>query len=238
MKKIFITLSLVLFSAFISNAAILTKSFDYKDFTGISVSGAIDVELVQSDTFSVSVRADEKMMEYIEVSCKNGILKISMRNISSFMNNLFSDKDVDFTVSMPLLNSVVVSGAGDVDSEDTFTTTGMSRFSISASGASDVSLSIAAPEVVVTASGASDVELEGDAGELDVKLSGASDFDGSDFAADNVSVNASGASKAEVYVNKRLSVDVSGASSCIYSGNNQIQLDAMKVTGASTLKRR
>jgi len=238
MKKIILSLSLALFSVISMNAAITTKSFDFKDFTGINVSGAVDVELVVSDTFSVSVKADEKMMEYIDVTCKNGVLKISMKNITSFMNNLFSNKDVDFVVSMPLLNSVVASGACDINSEETFTTTGMTRFSLSASGASDVSLSIVAPEVVASISGASEIELKGEASDLDVKLSGASEFDGEKFAADNVKAEASGASKCEVYVNKRLSANISGASTCIYSGNNQIQLDSMKVTGASSLKRK
>lgn len=219
-------------------AAIRTESFDFSDFTGINASGGYDIELVKSDIFSVIVEADDELMPYVEVRCIRGILTIEMRKLPLKLS-ISKKEEPKVTVTMPVVNSIVLSGSCDLRSNDTFSTSGMTRFSLNVSGASDVEdFGIVAPEIVVTASGASDVELQGETTDLDVKVSGASDFDGENLKAENVKVTASGASDVDIYVTKRLSASVSGASSCEYKANNQIQIEDMNVSGASSFKRK
>lgn len=240
-KLISLLVVFVASSAFLMDgcfAAIRTESFDYSDFTGINVSGGYDIVLVKSDVFSVIVEADDELMPYVDVRCVRGILTVEMKK-QPLKISIMRKVEPKVIVTMPVVNSIVLSGACDLRSNDTFTTSGMTRFSLNVSGASDIDdFGIIAPEIVVTASGASDVELEGETTDLDVKVSGASDFDGENLKAENVKVTASGASGVDIYVTKRLSASLSGASSCEYRANNQIQIDDMKVSGASSFKRK
>ena len=54
--------------------------------------------------------------------------------------------------------------------------------------------------------------------------------------AEDVEVELSGASGADVFATKRLKVEAKSASSCTYTTAGQIQLEVEKISGASSLK--
>jgi len=47
---------------------LITKTLEYSGFTGIDVQNGLEVDLTQSDTYSVEVTADDNIIEYIEIS--------------------------------------------------------------------------------------------------------------------------------------------------------------------------
>ena len=88
------------------------------------------------------------------------------------------------------------------------------------SGATKTFLSSgSAKKVEVEISGASKLNLSGKAEVANLEVSGASHFEGSEFQAKEAVVEISGAAKAQINVQKRVSGEVSGASSFTYTGN-------------------
>ena len=67
-----------------------TKEFNLSGFTNVEVGGAFDVEIVQSDTFSVSVTADD--FPHIRVEKVNNTLVIKRQGIEWFRSIPFSTK--------------------------------------------------------------------------------------------------------------------------------------------------
>lgn len=105
------------------------------------------------------------------------------------------------------------------------------------SGASSVRGLIALSNILtVDSSGASDIKLEGTVNNADVEISGASSIKGLDLLiAQNLDLEASGASNAKLIANGRIKAKLSGASSFKYAGDaKHIKINA---TGASRSRR-
>ena len=110
------------------------------------------------------------------------------------------------------------------------------KLSIDLGGASDISGELECNSLDMDVSGASDTKLKGNAGSISVKLSGASSIKGWDLVSDYVDIDASGASSANVIVNKELKVNASGASDINYRGAGVIR--EMKSSGASSISKK
>jgi hypothetical protein len=130
---------------------------------------------------------------------------------------------------------IQLSGASEIDD----LTITADRVKLQCSGASEASLTLpATKDLVVLASGASEVDIHarglgysklGASGASEIEIagngengewgaSGASHIDGEEFAAQDLSVTASGASSVRVNASGRLTTKTSGASSVRYRG--------------------
>jgi predicted small metal-binding protein len=84
-------------------------------------------------------------------------------------------------------------------------------------------------------SGASKINVKGTCDKLELDLSGASSFAGFGFVSQYADLKLSGASEAELTVEKEFTIEASGASRCNYKGNPIIR--KMDITGASSVKK-
>lgn len=105
------------------------------------------------------------------------------------------------------------------------------------SGASAIFFNGSFSEIDVDASGTSKVSLMGKADSLDSDCSGTSLLDAAQLSVDAAEIRCSGASKATIDVNKRLEVDLSGASTCHYSSKNPSLEVIPSVSRASSFKK-
>jgi len=209
-----------------------TQEFNFSDFTRVEVGSAFQVEIVQADSYRVSVTADDNLFEYIRVSKQGETLKIGLKLLP--LRPLFTTLRAEIT--MPEIYDLDLSGAtrGTVSG---FSST--ENLDIEVSGASSLDMSdIAAGDVEfelsgasrvrgdITAigdaqlnlSGASKAELTGSANDMLIKASGASQLGLDNFPVDNADVRLSGASGATVNLDGRLDADLSGASRLSYIG--------------------
>ena len=88
----------------------------------------------------------------------------------------------------------------------------------------------------IHSSGASKINVEGTTVNLEIETSGASKIEAESLKAENVSVDASGASKINVAVSNDLKVDASGASNINYTGTPKNF--EKKTSGASNVKQK
>jgi hypothetical protein len=180
------------------------------DFTGIKAGDSFNINITQSDANTVKVDAPENVLSQIKTEVKDGILVISSEG------NLKTDKDITISIGIKTLNSLDVSGAADVRSENQLKT---DKLSIESSGAGDVHLDLIAGEIKGSVSGAGDVTMKGTAQLLDISVSGAGELKASELEAEKVKAKVSGAGNAKVYAKQSLDAEVSGAGDVIYKGN-------------------
>ena len=180
---------------------VVTREEPITDFDKVDVSHAFQVDISQGDTFSVIVRVDDNMVEYLEVVKQGDTLKIGLKPSGAShvtVTGFKSTKDLD----------VNLSGAsrlrGDIEAGDA---------TFDASGASRVTLNGSARNMTVEGSGASQIDLSDFAvADAKVKLSGASAATVNPSG--TLDVDASGASDVYYLGNPTLgNVDTSGASS-------------------------
>jgi len=191
---------------------VITKEFDLSGFDQVSVGGAFVADVTRGDSFSVVVRVDEKLEEYLLVQVVGGTLEVGMTPNLSILGS--ATRQVEIT--MPELVGLELSGAtrGTISGFES-----NADLSVDVSGASKLDGDIQAGDSSFEVSGASTVDLSGSSGGLVLNVSGASTADLADFQVSDASVEASGASSATVNATGRLDVEASGAAQVRYLGS-------------------
>ncbi len=226
-----------------------TRQFDYSGFTRVEVGHAFDVDITQSESFSISITADDNLFEYIVVTKSGSTLKINLR-----AGNSYSHTTQQARVTMPGLERLTLSGAtrgtiSGFSSTDDFraSLSGASSLEMDGIAAGEVSFElsgashltgdiIAGGDVDIELSGASKVTLAGSAGDLRLDASGASNAGLDDFPVGDVDISLSGASGATVNLDGRLDADLSGASHLDYIG--QPTLGDLDTSGGSSVSKK
>ena len=202
-------------------------------FKGVSVSSGIFLYLSQGATEAVAISGkDEEIKSRIKTEVKDGILHISFDSKGWKRWNT-GDQKMKAYVTIKDVNRLVASGASDVR------VTGVLRsddLKLVVSGASDFEGAIEAKNIKVEGSGASDIKINGSAVNADIEMSGASDFKGFDFKVDFCKAEISGACELQVYVNRELEAEASGASSLKYKGDAVVKKS--ETSGASSIKKK
>lgn len=179
------------------------------DFRGITVGDLFNVVLIQSDTNTINIDADEKTQSYFITEIKDGILNILTDN------SIKNEKRVLVTIHTKNLNSIIITGSADIRTEGQLVS---NAITIESSGIGNVLLDIKADEIIVKVKGTGDVTLTGTTQTLDAAVSGGGDLKASDLETEKAIVKISSDGDAKVNVKKSIDADVSGAGSIIYKG--------------------
>ena len=224
-----------------------TQEFNFSDFSRVEVGSAFEVKVVQSDSYSVSVTADDNLFDYILVSKQGTTLKIRLKTAQ------YIDTTTRAEITMPQLHGLELSGAtqgtvsGFSSTENVdLEVSGASSLDLvdisvgdvksDISGASKVTGDITAGDADFDVSGASTVQLEGSASDIVVDASGASRVKLAAFPVNNADIKLSGASSGTVNLDSRLDADLSGASKLEYIG--EPAMGDINTSGASTLSKK
>jgi hypothetical protein len=208
----------------------VTKEFDIRDFSKVDVSHAFQVEIAQSSSYRVLVRADDNLQEELKVEKRGDTLVIGLK---PFRSSNLRNATLKAEVHLPVLRAVEASGASDLRIGGF---SSVKDFEVNLSGASYLEGEISARDVSIEVSGASRVLLQGRAADLRLDASGASNLDLEDFPVEDADIELSGASEAEVVVTGTLDINASGASRLYFGGSPT--MGRVDLSGASSIKRR
>jgi hypothetical protein len=159
------------------------------DFDEIETSGAINAEVAVGDSFSVSVEADDNILQFIKTEVSGNTLKIHTEG-------KFSTKSkINVKISMPELRGLDINGASNVTAAN-----------------------VKGDSLNIKVNGASEVKISGEAKELNARANGASTIDAENLKSENTEVDSNGASTVTVSSSNELRADASGASTIYYTG--------------------
>lgn len=210
------------------NGNIRTESRNASSFSGIDVSGDIDVYFTQDSVTSVKVEADEDLMPYIQTLVDDKTLEIGPRD----GYNLKPTSQIKVFVSAPSVSYFEASGACAIIGQNKIVNS--NSVTIDLSGASSARLDLQAPKVDADLSGAGSISLSGQTKDFNVGGSGSSDIKCFGLMTENTDVEISGAGDAEVFASVNLDVHVSGAGTVRYKGNPAIRQD---ISGAGSVRK-
>jgi hypothetical protein len=229
------------------------KEFNFSGFSRVSVKFAMDVEIVRADSYSVIVSGSDSLIDNLEVKQEGDKLVIGYNvNLKSIIMAPFSHATARIT--LPDLRELTVTGAAKgvvrgFNSPNDFAliVSGASKLDMyemsvgnmtwELSGASKISGQVkAAGNVDLDITGASKIDLKGTAQDIKVRATGASQIDLEEFPVRNANIKMTGASRSTVNLNGKLDVALEGASSLEYQG--QLTMGDVKITGASTFKKK
>jgi hypothetical protein len=214
----------------IGSGELVTDEKDYSDFNRIQAGPSFEVNVTQSDIYSISITTDDNIIEYVVVSKLGDTLKLSLKeNTSLDFTSLIAE------ITMPELPELYFEAStrgtiqGFSSSHDLIidllasSSLGMSDMAVgniicNISASSSVFGSILADEAIFNISASSSVELNGSANDMIVDVSAASNARLAEFLVENAEVTVSASSRAWVQPSGRLDADVAAVSHLKYLG--------------------
>lgn len=183
------------------NKKVVSQERTIENFTGIDVGGAFVVYFTQKDQTSLTVEADENLLDDIITKVKDGKLYISSTGLRNATK-------LNIYLTAPGFNYANISGAAKLEGSNVLSG---ENLDLVASGASEIQLVLDVDNLNIDASGASDVKLTGTAATCKIAASGASEVNARELVTENSTVNSSGASNVSIFSSQKASTKTSGA---------------------------
>jgi len=192
------------------NGQVKKETREAAPFESIDVSGEYEVHIKPANYSSLTIEADENLLQHIESYVKDGTLYVeSKENFSRY-------RELNLYISVETFKGLETSGASTVMGKGLLTGENMD---FDFSGAAEVDLELQADKIDAEFSGACEVKFAGNAETLNLETSGAVEFDGENLKTQNCRLEMSGAGEAVVFVTEKLDISVSGAAQIRYKGS-------------------
>ncbi len=187
-------------------------------FNGVHVGGSFDVYITQGTTESVKVEAPEDVIDRVITEVDGGVLKIYNKERYGWdWGNWFGHhKKIVIYVTAKDLNSIAISGSGDVYFKEGITTNSL-KLKISGSG--DILGKVDVKTLGSSISGSGDMKLSGKAEISTVTVVGSGDFMAGNLLTASSQVHVSGSGDARINASSKVDASVSGSGDIRYTGN-------------------
>lgn len=212
-----ITATAQTFAKPLPNAA--AHSFEKQDrhlsgFSSVNIAGSFDVYITQGNIESVTVEADDDVIDKIITEVKGGSLKIYTKSTSGFNWSGKENKRIVRVVAKDL-NTISLTGSGDVFFKEGFRT---QNLAVKLSGSGDITGRVDVKALESSVVGSGDVTLTGRAETSSVRVSGSGDFSGKDLLTTSTTVKVVGSGDASVNASQQVDASVAGSGDIRYTG--------------------
>jgi hypothetical protein len=209
------------------SGSIVEEGREVGDFTGVALAGIGELTIEVGERESLRIEAEDNLIQYFETEVRNGVLEIGVQDGV----NLNSTRPVRFYLTVEELDTVVLSGSGNIEAPDLEA----ERFSVTISGSGDVEMGDLSADILnVTISGSGNLDIGGGrVEELDFTISGSGEYQAGDLSSESVQITISGSGNATVWATESLDVRISGSGSVNYYGNPRATFSA---SGSGKLK--
>ena len=191
---------------------VVSREVQIDDITGFANSISADVYVSYGETQEFVFEAHENIFDNMDFDwVRNGVWTIR------YYHWVKRSKPVKIFITLPRLETVVISGSGNIIGENYFDHLDALELVISGSGSMDLEFNCTRLDLTVTGSG--DFTLNGQADELNGVISGSGDIDAFGLETIETEFRISGSGNCWLSVADRLSATISGSGSIFYRGD-------------------
>lgn len=176
------------------------------NFQEIELTGAGNVRVTVGEKESLTLQADENLLEYLTTEVSGTRLLLGSRNCFS----LSPTREVTYRVVVKDLTRVALSGSGDISL-----------------------LALTNEKLSIDLNGSGTVTVSGSSGLLDGDISGSGYIDTADLKTQSATVGISGSGNATVWTTKSLSAKISGSGRVDYYGRPEL---SQSITGSGSVR--
>lgn len=192
----------------------ITRNYNTKAFTKISIKTVADVTYKQAadSSTSVSIYGPENMVDLMAVSVENNTLNITTKRKVNF-----NKTHLKIAISSPRINGLSFNGVGDVVINDPIQSDDLR---LENRGVGDIKVaSFRGKKITVYSSGVGNVNLSGEAEEACLDSKGVGDINASDLKAQKVTAEAKGVGDISCYATEAIHASAKGVGEIKYKGN-------------------
>lgn len=186
---------------------IVTEPRSVAGFSAVDLSGSGRLVIEKGNSESLSITADDNLMQYIESEVRGRTLTLREKDDV----NVNPSRDIVFRLTVKGLDNIGISGSGSADAKG-----------------------LQGDKMTVGVSGSGEISLEGAVNDLDVSISGSGQYRGRGMSSKRAHVDISGSGGALLAVSEKLNATVSGSGSIEYVGDPQVQQD---VSGSGSIRK-
>ncbi len=208
------------------SGAYQSRSYSVSSFDEISFYGEGDVYVTRDSVSSVSVEAQQNVLDALNLDVRNGELRIGRDNCFR------SSRRIRVYVTTPNLSMASISGSGNIIGTGIFSGPDF-RADISGSGNIDMDLDV--ETLNSHSSGSGEVTFRGNATYQYFDISGSGSVHCFNLSGREGNIRISGSGNCEVNVSDELEVDISGSGNVYYKGSPHIN---SKISGSGKLVNR
>jgi hypothetical protein len=181
------------------------------DFSSVTISGPVNVVLMQGTTPKITLDLDPNLKEKFEMTNKDGELSIGFgKKVKG------SKQKSTIYITFSDLNELRFSGVGDVTSEGAIK---LNDLSCKISGVGNIDIAMDCSNLDVAFSGVGDLKISGTVDSANYVWSGVGDLKVDDMQSKNVALSLSGIGNAKLHATESLEVNLSGMGDVNYIGS-------------------
>lgn len=205
---------------------VITEERAVSGFDKVALSGVGTVQIIQGDTESLTIEAEDNIMPLITSEVVNDTLILSQEENAP----INPTKPINYTVSMIDIASLTSAGSGGFDAATI--NTGILALDLSGSGQINIT-TLDADSLTVKISGSGGVRVSGQVNDQQVDIAGSGEYGAADLDSNIVDITINGSGKAVVRVNDTLDANISGSALVSYYGDPVVTSD---VTGSGAVE--
>lgn len=213
------------------NGNVTTITRTTSEYDGVKFAGSFDYILVAGKEGNITIEGEENLLQYIITEVKDGQLIVRMENRINMQTS--RNKTIKITVPFESINSVSLSGSGDVWNEHVIAA---NKLKVLLTGSGDVKLKIKTGSLEATLTGSGDLELKGETESSLINVTGSGDFEGFDLNANDAEVSVNGSGSAQIVCNGHLKARVAGSGDIKYTGTPKKEDN--KVSGSGRISKK
>ncbi|MDZ3833569.1 MAG: head GIN domain-containing protein [Sphingopyxis sp.] len=195
--------------------AVGSRSYGFKDFVGVEVTGPDDVTIRQGDAFSIKASGSEAELEQLEIELVGDRLSIG-RKSERFNASRVRSQGVKIAITMPRVTKLTLTGSGEVDADV------VEGEAVSAvlTGSGDLKIGkLVGKNAAISLTGSGDLAVaSGNVDQAQYKLSGSGDITASGLSATALDLSITGSGSAEAHATGAADVTILGSGDAMLTG--------------------
>ncbi len=203
-----------------------TEDRSVPSFTGIDLQGSGTVLLAMGSTRSISVSADDNLLELVRTDVVGDTLKLGFQQGA----RVRTVAPLVFRITAPDIQELAISGSGDIRGQSVIRA---DRLSLSIGGSGSIQAAVAVEELSVSIRGSGSLDIKGSADTQEVRINGSGSYDGRDLRSANATIRVNGSGDSMVSVSRELDVNIAGSGNVTFSGNPKTTIRA---SGSGTVR--
>lgn len=199
------------------SSAIGSRNFALAGFDEVALRGSDDVEIAVGKAFSVSATGPEAVLDRLEISVEDGVLKIGRKANSSWHIGWpgKGENGVKIVVTMPAMSGARLSGSGNMSVDQAIA----DAFKVSLAGSGNLKIgNVQAKSVELDLAGSGNIEIAGRAVTIDVSGAGSGNIMARALEAETADISLAGSGNVSARATASASVSVVGSGDAEISG--------------------
>ncbi|MBE3131783.1 MAG: DUF2807 domain-containing protein [Acidobacteria bacterium] len=203
-----------------------TEGRSVASYTGIDLQGSGTVLLTMGSTRSISVSADDNLLELVRTDVVGNTLKLGFNQGA----RVRTVAPLVFRVTAPDIQELAISGSGDIKGQSVIRA---DRLSLSIGGSGSIQAAVAVEELSVSIRGSGSLDIKGSADTQEVRINGSVNYDGRDLRSANATIRVNGSGDSMVSVSRELDVNIAGSGNVTFSGSPKTTI---RTSGSGTVR--